>query len=418
MRSDATRRNTAMAAAAVVGVDSGKFVHGLVVRPQGAPDSKPLIFDVNREGFERAVAYIHEQTGGAQPSEVLVGIEFGGLCGYTFAHHLYELGFRIVTVRPRDTKRYQDTVHRRRNKTDGKDAKVIADLTWQGKFMNFPFAHPRYAAMRSATSLIDRITKQRTAAVNRLRAMLHVSFPEFEKLLGKSKFGSSPTPTRILQAFPGPQAILSASRDELLAVVREASSGKRGEAFVDQLITAAQNTLALPPSITPAAKEITLLSEQITFFNKQREALEESIISSLEAFPEAEYLMTIPSVGPLTTAMFLGSVGDVRSYNSVNEVLAMAGMGLRERASGTRFGVPRLSKEGRSVMRRYIYLLAVRQLATKGSPFAPRYAQMTSKGKHPKAAMVAIARKLLALMYAIARQREPFRHMEPPVTMS
>jgi hypothetical protein len=44
------KRTRAQGAAAVVGVDAGKFEHAMVVRPRGGRDTKPLTFRTSREG--------------------------------------------------------------------------------------------------------------------------------------------------------------------------------------------------------------------------------------------------------------------------------------------------------------------------------------------------------------------------------
>lgn len=139
------QRQRAQSAAAVVGVDAGKFVHALLVRPRGEPDSKPLTFSTDRKGFERARAFIDHLTGGAPPEDVFVGIEFAGVYGFTLVHYLDQLGYQVVSVLPAHTKRWKEEVHGQALKTDEKDAANIADLVAQGRYATFPFLEPIYA---------------------------------------------------------------------------------------------------------------------------------------------------------------------------------------------------------------------------------------------------------------------------------
>jgi hypothetical protein len=80
----------------VVGVDAGKFSHTVVIRPRGQADSKPFSFPTTRAGFEAAVAFLRQQAPGAALGSVLVGIEFAGNYGFTFAHFLVQLGERTL----------------------------------------------------------------------------------------------------------------------------------------------------------------------------------------------------------------------------------------------------------------------------------------------------------------------------------
>lgn len=138
------RRARAQQALAVVGVDAGKFTHTLVIRPRGQPDSRPFSFPTTRPGFEAAVAFLCQQAPGAELAQILVGIEFAGNYGFTFAHYLAQVGVPVVSVLPAHTKRWKEVAHNQPLKTDAKDAGTITDLLAQGHFVTFPFLAPPY----------------------------------------------------------------------------------------------------------------------------------------------------------------------------------------------------------------------------------------------------------------------------------
>lgn len=176
------KRERAQRAAAVVGVDAGKFSHTLVVRPRGQPDSKPHTFQTTRTGFDEAVAFIRQAADGASPETILVGIEFAGNYGFTFAHYLGQLGFPVVSVLAAHTKRWKDVAHNQPLKTDAKDAATITDLLAQGHFVAFPFLEPAYADLRYLAAGRERLSLLRRGALTQLRTLLQVVFPEFEAL--------------------------------------------------------------------------------------------------------------------------------------------------------------------------------------------------------------------------------------------
>src|SRR5690606_25592711 len=77
----------------------------------------------------RAAAAILAAAGpGATPPKVLVGIEFAGTYGFTFAHFLHQQGFPVVSVLPAHTKKWKEVVHNQNLKTDAKDDVGITDL--------------------------------------------------------------------------------------------------------------------------------------------------------------------------------------------------------------------------------------------------------------------------------------------------
>src|SRR5215208_2402297 len=71
-----------------VGVDAGKTFHKLVARGPDGRRGKAVRVDVSRAGFEAADAYLRECFPDVPPERVLVGLEFAGQNGFTFAHFL------------------------------------------------------------------------------------------------------------------------------------------------------------------------------------------------------------------------------------------------------------------------------------------------------------------------------------------
>src|SRR5690242_15076529 len=91
------KREIARKAAAVVGVDAGKFQHAMVIRPRASADSRPFLFPTTRAGFDRAISAMYEAAQGID-GEIIVGIEFAGAYGFTFAHYLHSREFHIRVV--------------------------------------------------------------------------------------------------------------------------------------------------------------------------------------------------------------------------------------------------------------------------------------------------------------------------------
>jgi transposase len=333
------KRRLAQAAAAVVGVDAGKFHHALVVRPRGHADSRPLIFPTTRPGFEQAVRFIRAQAG-ESGGEVLVGIEFAGSYGFTFAHFLRSTDerFMVVSVLPAHTKRWKEVTHRQPLKTDAKDAVGICDLAAQGHFVAFPF----------------------------------------------------------------------------LAVLRRESRNHLKREAYERLIEAATHTVALPNAQGVMKDEIPLLIARLDLYEQQMHTLERTMGGRLAELPAARALLTIPTVAPVSAAVFLGSIGDPHAYDSARQVIALAGLTLVERSSGVVRGEKRISKRGRAVLRKHAHMFAVRSVHTNGIFRRPYEALLARNGRRPFAALTAIARKGLRLFYAVARSERPWTPDMPP----
>jgi transposase len=400
------KRTRAQGAAAVVGVDAGKFEHAMVVRPRGGRDTKPLTFRTSREGFEKAVAVILEAAGpGATPPDVLVGIEFAGTYGFTFAHFLHQLGFPVVSVLPAHTKKWKEVVHNQNLKTDAKDAVGITDLVAQGHFVSFPFLDSVYADLRYLVSTRERLSLLRRGAITRLKATLEVVFPEYERIFVQI---TKPTALAVLKAYPCPDALLAAPKPKVMKLLRETSRNHLGTARYDELIEAARKTLALTGTHRVLKDEVPMLIELIETYSGQIAQVEALMTEALDRTPEAPYLLSIPGVAPVTAAVFLGSIGDPAAYDSSKQVLRVAGLTLVERSSGQLKGQKRISKRGRPVFRRHAYIFAVRSVQKDGLFRAEYEALCGRNGGRKIAALTAISRSALKLMFSIARDRRMY----------
>jgi transposase len=406
----AQKRQQAQTAAAVVGVDAGKLKHALVVRPRGGHDSKPLAFDTTRAGFESAVEWIRSATGGAVHGEVLIGVEFAGVYGFTLAHYLNQQGFRVVSVLAAHTMKWKEVMHGQPLKTDPKDAQTITDLVGNGNFVTFPFLKPAYADLRHLGSARDRLSMLRSGTVSRLRATLQTVFPEFERIF---KAVDKPTAMALLHAFPSPDDLLKASRRRVLARLEKASRGHLGVETYERLMEAARASVALPGAQSALKGEVRLLLEQIAFYRKQMKALEEHMEKTLAELPEAAYLLSIPGVAPVSAATFLGLIGDPKAYESSNQILRLAGLSLVEHSSGQHRGQKRISKRGRPLLRKQAFMLALRSVRSDGIFREQFIAMLGRNGGKKKKAIVALSRYMLRLMYSVAKERRLYTPEAP-----
>lgn len=405
------KRQRAQQLNAVTGVDAGKFSHTLVVRPRGGADSRPFAFPTTRNGFDKALAYIKIQSPAA-PAEVLVGIEFAGNYGFTLAHYLHQLGYPIVSVLPSNTKRWKEVVHNLNLKTDAKDAVGITDLVAQGNFVTFPFLESAYAELRYLVSARDRLQILRKGCLTRLQTVLQVVFPEFETFFSSL---TKRTPLALLETYPGPEELLHAPKRQVLRLLKAESHNHLGLETYEALTELARHTLALPLAQGVLKAEVGLLIERYRLFKRQIKQLEAQMVQALEPLPETKPLLSIPMVAPVTAAAFLGAIGDPQAYDSSRQVLRLAGLTLTEHSSGVHKGQPHISKRGRPGLRAMAYMLAVRGISPKsGGLFREEYdALMARNGGKAHKALVAIARRALRVMFAVARDRRPWTP-EPP----
>lgn len=364
--------------------------------------------------------YISSETvslnwGALHPGETLVGIEFAGMYGFTFAHYLRSLGpeFRVVSVLPAHTKRWKEVTHRLPLKTDAKDAIGITDLTAHGHFVTFPFLTLEYAELRSLLSAREKLSTLRRGVITRLKTSLDVVFPEFAELFASPVKKTART---LLREYPGPDALAQAPRRAVLSLLKRQSRNHIGRATYDQLIALTARTVALPGAQGAMKDEIPLLIERLELYEAQMRLIEAAMHKHLAVLPAAQALLTIPNVAPVTAAVFLGSIGDPQAYDSGRQIVALAGLTLVERSSGIHQGERRISKRGRPVLRKHAHMFAVRSVHKDGIYRREYEALLARNGHRTIPALTAIARKGLRLLFAIARSERPWAVAPPGTT--
>jgi len=106
-------------------------------------------------------------------------------------------------------------------------------------------------------------------------------------------------------------------------------------------------------------------------------------------------------------ARVLAETGPLEDFASWSQLLRYAGMNLCERQSGTMVGRRRISKKGRSLLRK-VLRQAVLPRVRKTDLYGPYYHGKKANGMVGQKAMMAVARKFLKLLWGLDRSAQGF----------
>jgi transposase len=405
-----------------VGVDTGKTFHKLVARRPGDVRSKPFKVTVDRAGFDAAHAHLRELYPDVTPDRTLVGIEFAGHHGFTFAHDLARRGYQIVTVLPSATKRLKDLGTNRTRKSDDIDAWQICKLVGQGVYVSYPLLDPVYTSLRLLTTARRRLSREEVRFKNRLQGLLDLAWPEFLRFFADLE---QRTPVAILERWPMPQDFVAAPEPEVRQLIRAVSRNHVKPERIDALLASARATVALSTASEVRRIEIVELLERWALTRRQKETTDARIAAVVAECRPARALATVPEVGPICAATIVSELGTPEDFESPRQVLALAGLDLSGHQSGisVRSGL-RASKRGRPMLRRELYLLAGRWVHPTRGLYRTQYEAMLARNGNKKTkAVCAIARKLVPMLLTVAQVGDAFdrnrwladrRRPEPP----
>jgi transposase len=107
-------------------------------------------------------------------------------------------------------------------------------------------------------------------------------------------------------------------------------------------------------------------------------------------------------------------VGDFSKFRTQAEIMKLAGFDLFEISSGKRKGQRRISKRGRSQLRKILYSAAVGTVRKYGI-MCNYYARLIARGMVRTSALIVIAKKLLRIIHAMLRDdRDYIENYESP----
>ncbi len=118
-----------------------------------------------------------------------------------------------------------------------------------------------------------------------------------------------------------------------------------------------------------------------------------------------QLLRSVPGIGPTTAAVILADLPELGRLTH-RAMAALVGVAPMNRDSGTRHG-PRTIWGGRASVRGTLYMATL--VATRFNPVIKAfYRRLRDAGKPPKVALIAAMRKLLTILNAIMRTKQPW----------
>lgn len=258
-------------------------------------------------------------------------------------------------------------VGERRIKTDERDARTLSEVSCRIDLRSVHIPSEAARALRDVIRSRQTLVETRTKLVNRIRGWLRT---QLGRLRGR---GSLTLPTRV-----------------------RAQAEASGQ--------------ALPPHLDATLTVIDALNQQLR-------ALDEQLRSLAKAHPICQRLMTVPGIGPVTAVSFVAAIDDVTRFARAHRVASYLGLTPGENSSSERQQRTGITKAGASSVRRTLVQAAwVAYRQCPGDPMV-RWARQIAERRGVQIAVVALARKLAGVMYALWRDQTSYQaRTQPEVT--
>jgi len=327
-----------------------------------------------------------------------------------------------VLLNPYQTRKFHQAL-RQKATTDSISAFVIADLLRSGRYLSSIVPEEKMESLKELVKMQFKLEEDKKRAKRRLRSLLIVVFPEYEKTVLTNPFGVAAR--EILKKWPTAKDIASAKTRQIEKIVRSIKGNNMNQKEIENLIEVAKNSLYSGWAKDTKSLSIRILLEQLevifSSLSKVKQEIEK-ILSPQEpggSFP-GENLLSIDGVGKGTLAAFLSIAGkDGEHFPSAKQIIGYVGFYPQIFESGQIKKKNIISHQGPDYIRKALYLASVSSIR-HNREMKTLYNKKISQGKTGKQALIYVAKKLTHMMLSMLKTKEeyiPERVFVPPCAL-
>ena len=386
-----------------VGIDVAKDKHDcFIISSEGEILADVFTIQNNAEGFDRLLQTIRRCT--RPEDKIKVGLEATGHYSYNILGFLLDEGLDTYVINPLHTNLYRKSLSLRKTKTDRVDARTIAAMLMSDvDLKSYTDTVYHNEELKSLTRYrFDKVC-ERAKLKQTVSRLVTILFPELEKLVSSLHSASV---YALLSEFPGAKQLSSAHMTHLKAVLKNASQGRYGQEMAETIRNAARSSVG---SVMPAKSlELQHTIRLIREFDAEIEDIETAIQAIVDEMQSP--ITTIPGMGVRMGAVILAEIGDFSRFDSPDKILAYAGMSPSTYQSGQLSlsgAYSHMEKRGSRYLRYALYN-ATKYVCHWDPTFAAYLAKKRAEGKHYNVALSHAAKKLVRLIYALEKSRQPY----------
>ena len=385
-----------------VGIDVSKEKHDcFIITSEGVILADVFTIPNNLDGFNALLDRIRSCT--TPQDSIKVGLEATGHYSYNLLGFLLDNGLATYVLNPLRTNLYRKSLSLRKTKTDRVDARTIAAMLLSDVSLK-PYTDTVYhnEELKSLTRYRFDKVKERAKLKTSISRLVCILFPELEKLVPTLHMASV---YALLSEFPGAGQIAAAHLTRLKALLDSASRGRYKRDMAVEIRDAARQSIGsrMPAKSLELQHTIRLIRE----LDAEIDEIESTIQAIMDELQSP--ITTIPGIGFRMGAMILAEVGDFTRFDSPDKLLAYAGMSPSTYQSGQlKNCYPHMEKRGSRYLRYALYN-ATKYVCHWDPSFAAYLAKKRAEGKHYNVAISHAAKKLIRLIFALEKSRQPYR---------
>ena len=383
-----------------IGIDVAKEVHWACAMDRNAR----VLFSHAVDNDPAAIAALIDRIEGLEARATRTAVDMLGGAASLVCAMLAEAGLPLVHTPGLAVNRARQGIRGGERKSDPRDAAVIAELArTRPDLRAVDPPDPLDAEIRLLVSRRRELVTEQTRRAGRLRDLLSGLFPALERRIDPT----TRTGLVFLCHYAAPEDIRSAGAKRIVRRLTKAATGLRGlAALAEDAVRAAQAQTVAIPGARLRAEIIADIAREALAARDRLKATDQAIRERLASHPDAALILSMPGLGATLTAECIALVGPIHRFDSADALAAAAGLAPVLRQSG-KTSFLRRATGGDKALKRVFYQAA---FASLGRPDSRAfYDRKRAEGKRHHQAVIALARRRVNVLWAILRNREPFR---------
>jgi transposase len=365
-----------------------------------------------REGFEQFVKMTEGFKSRHRMKDVLIGLEPTGHYWRKLAYFAKDQGYEIRFVRTTALKHHRELDESSSAKSDKRDALTIANITREGKYIDTVIEDGIVRQLRTLSKVRERLLRYSVGAKNALHAALDDYFPELHEIFWSM---NSRSLWAVLDQCPFPEDVISTKRSILKELIAHSSRKKAGAAQkAKALQQAAKKSIGVKRIGSADRYRVKICLQEVKRIVLMLKDIDRQMKNVLKEIPSSEYLLSIPGIGFLSAAIFLGELGDPAYFQNARQIVKYAGYDPQESDSGAWISRKFISKKGRWLLRKVLFFMSMRVVVLTNyfKEYYERKLQTKNRiGQLPrkKEILCAVAIKLIKVIFALLRDKRNFQ---------
>ena len=323
-----------------------------------------------------------------EASEVEVAMEPTGTYGDSIRFQLLNRQIPVYQVSAKHVHDMSEVYDGVPSQHDAKSSAIIAKLHREGRSSFWDTETDVERALKAAIGTMVMYDGQYRDNINRLEAFLARYWPEATTIFDLD----STTLLTVLEQYGGPRQVTK-NAQEANKLMKKVGRHFLKLQKIDALLSSARTSLGA--SMLEEEAEAVRLAASDTLRAKKAKNKAQLRVEKI-GFEYKSIAAMGKAVGKATAAVVVANLGDPENFDNAASYLKCAGMNLKERSSGKYEGQLKITKRGSGIVRKYLFLAAMRMIQ-KDPLLASWYKRKVARdgGKSKMRALVAVMRKLL-----------------------